>query len=237
LPSLQTDKFVRIRAKEGLAKKGLHIELSAEKNRYSKLKERNPGIHLFDTVKHYVVTENFKPLPRITGARSGLSIIYVIDSSGSMVQDRQVSYIKGLIESGIDRQHFLHVKYAAVALSHGKARTVSLLTENHKQFLEKIKDIPSGGKTNMTEALEHVYQIVKKKEQKYQQYQLYIFSDGRINEGGSDPFSGAVAYYKRFLKMLDSVFVVDTERGFVRLQLARKFADAIRAVYISLPQE
>jgi magnesium chelatase subunit D len=67
-----------------------------------------------------------------------------------------------------------------------------------------------------------------------QTYQVYIFTDGRINagEGASDPFREAVAFFKRQLQHLrQSTCVVDTETGFTRLGMARQLATALNVKY------
>lgn len=150
-------------------------------------------------------------------------MLFLIDSSGSMVKDQQIAYMKGLIQKTITHYKGKRLKYAAVALSHGEAQLLSPLSTNNEHLLQTITQLASGGKTNMKAGFTQIAQLIKNKAD------LYIFTDGKINAGGT--FEETVAYYRTNLKQVKAT-VINNESSFVQLGLAQKLATAIGAKYI-----
>lgn len=149
--------------------------------------------------------------------------MFLIDSSGSMVKDQQIAYMKGLIQQTINRYKGKRLKYGAVALSHGEAQLLSPFTVDAAGLIQSIMELRSGGKTNMKAGFTLITPLVKNNSQ------LYIFTDGKINAGGT--FDEAVNYYNTYLKQLKAT-VINNESGFIQLGMAEKLATAIGAKYI-----
>lgn len=160
---------------------------------------------------------------RGTTSKAEQQVLFLIDSSGSMVKDQQIAYMKGLIQQTIAHYKGKRLKYAAVALSHGEAQVLSPFTVDAEGLLQNIAQLASGGKTNMKAGFTLIAQLVKNK------VDVYIFTDGQINAGGT--FEEAVAYYRTYLKQVKAT-VINNESGFVQLRLAEKLATAIDAKYI-----
>jgi magnesium chelatase subunit D len=152
-----------------------------------------------------------------------VQILFLIDSSGSMVKDQQIAYMKGLIQQTINRYKGRRLKYGAVALSHGEAQLLSPFTVDASGLIQTITQLASGGKTNMKAGFSLVTPLAKSN------VHLYIFTDGKINAGGT--FDEAIAYYKTYLKQVKAT-VINNESGFVQLGLAEKLATAIGAKFI-----
>jgi magnesium chelatase subunit ChlD-like protein len=150
-------------------------------------------------------------------------VLFLIDSSGSMIKDQQIAYMKGLIQQTITHYKGKRLKYAAVALSQGEAQLLSPLSTNTDHLLQTITQLRSGGKTNIKAGFTQIAQLISNKAD------LYIFTDGKINAGGT--LEEAVNYYKTNLKQLKTT-VINNESGFVQLGLAEKLANAIGAKYI-----
>jgi magnesium chelatase subunit ChlD-like protein len=180
-------------------------------------------LHILGTVKHYLTADKVELKYRGNTTKADLQILFLIDSSGSMVKDQQIAYIKGLIQQTITHYKGKRLKYAAVALNHGEAQLLSPFTVDAGSLIHSITQLPSGGKTNMKAGFTLVAQLVKSK------VDLYIFTDGKINAGGT--FNEAVSYYKTYLKQVRAT-VINNENGFVQLGLAEKLATAIGAKYI-----
>lgn len=152
-----------------------------------------------------------------------MQILFLIDSSGSMVKDQQIAYIKGLIQQTVQRYKGRRLKYAAVALSHGEARLLSPFTPDAGGLIQTISQLRSGGKTNMKAGFALLAPLVKPN------MHLYIFTDGKINAGGT--IEETASYYKTYLKQLKAT-VINNETGFIQLGLAEKLAKAIGAKFI-----
>lgn len=174
-------------------------------------------------MKNYLTTDKVTLKYRGTIAKAEQQVLFLIDSSGSMVKDQQIAYMKGLIQQTITHYKGKRLKYAAVALSHGDAKVLSPFTIDAEGLLQTIVQLASGGKTNMKAGFALIAQLVKHK------VDLYIFTDGQINAGGT--FEEAVIYYRTYLKQAKAT-VINNESGFVQLRLAEKLATAIGAKYI-----
>ena len=190
------------------------------------------------TVKNYLTNDEFKIHLKERKPLKKAVITFLIDSSGSMIQNSAIQKVKGLISEYIDKKQRIQKYFSLVAISKGKAETIVSPTLDIKLLLHKLTTLPSGGKTNMLSGLKHVSEVFRhfKKNNKQEDYStnLWIFTDGKFNVSQSDnksPLSEAIDGYKKWLKFTNSKQVIDTENGFVKLGRARKFATGINAQY------
>ena len=190
------------------------------------------------TVKNYLTNDEFKIHLKERKPLKKAVITFLIDSSGSMIQNSAIQKVKGLISEYIDKKQRIQKYFSLVAISKGKAETIVSPTLDIKLLLHKLTTLPSGGKTNMLSGLKHVSEVFRhfKKNNKQEDYStnLWIFTDGKFNVSQSDnksPLSEALDGYKKWLKFTNSKQVIDTENGFVKLGRARKFATGINAQY------
>lgn len=194
------------------------------------MKETASCIDVIKTVNQYVITNTFKTQFKNQQSEGKAILIFLIDSSSSMLKDQQIAFIKGMIEKTVERFHRKHVHYAVVALQQSDATLVTGLTKNANNVLTGIEKLTTGGKTNMKAGFRLLHQLLK--HTMHKDCNLHIFTDGRINAGDTaSPFSEAVTYYKTFLKRIQDVHVVDNETGFVKLGRARELAKEIGAYY------
>jgi magnesium chelatase subunit D len=177
-------------------------------------------------VSHFLLTGNKEIKYQRKASKADLSLLFLVDSSGSMLKDRQIAYIKGIINQTIALHKHKRLRYAAVALSQGDAQLVSHYTTDSLQFIHRIAQLPTGGKTNLQAGLRIIQQL------QATETQLYIFTDGRINAGGTLPEAGA--YFRQYLRGLRNTTVVDQESGFVKLGKAAELAKVIGATYLNL---
>jgi len=176
------------------------------------------------TVRYALINDKTEIQYSAHRSKSDIQIVFLIDSSGSMVKDQQIAYIKGLIDQTVAKYKGKRLLYAAVTLSHGDAVLTTPFTVNTEKLLQHVSALPSGGKTNMKAAFNIICQISTSSTR------LYIFTDGQINSGGS--FEETVSYYNTYLKKIKEVTVIDHSQGFINLGLSRQLATAIKAKYI-----
>jgi magnesium chelatase subunit D len=180
------------------------------------------AVDVLATVQHYLSTDKVMLKLRSNISKAAMHIIFLIDSSGSMVKDQQIAYIKGLIADTIVHYKGKRILYAAVALSNGDAQLLSPFTLDTELVMQTIASLKSGGKTNMKAGLAIVHQLIRS------DAHLYVFTDGKINAG---TFEETVSYYKTHLKQVKSATVIDNDSGFIQLGLSQKLATAIGAKY------
>jgi magnesium chelatase subunit D len=182
---------------------------------------------LLGTVTNFLITGNTDIQYQRKASKAVLSLLFLIDSSGSMIKDKQIAYIKGIIAQTIAQHQNKRLRYGAVALSQGDAQMVSHYTTDTAGFIQSIGRLSSGGKTNLKAGLQLVQQM-----QPSDKTQLYIFTDGKINAGGS--LQEAAVYFKQHLRGVHTTTVVNIESGFVKLGRAAELAKVIGATYLNL---
>lgn len=226
------EQFIHIKPAVEHSKRGLAAALTVDnKSKTGKIEVNGlKKLDLIKTVTQYAVTDVFKEQFKICQTEMETISIFLIDSSGSMMQKQQIACVKGMIEKTIERFKQKRVYYAVIALQQGEAIVAAALTKNTNTIVNAIGTLTTGGKTNMTAGLQLVHQQLKNTVHK--KCSLYIFTDGRINMGTTaSPFTEAISYYRTFLKQIKMVHVVNTETGFVKLKRSKEFAMAIGANY------
>jgi magnesium chelatase subunit ChlD-like protein len=192
--------------------------------------ENAETVNVLDTVKNYILTNKFEIKTEHAISKAAIQILFLIDSSGSMVKDKQIAYIKGVIQQTIEKYKATRLKYAAVSLSHGDAKLLCPLTFESAELYGALEQLKTGGKTNMKAGFNILKDLVKSR--KADAIHLTIFTDGKINAGETkNPFEEAITFYKTFLKSVNEVTVIDTEKSFIKLGLSEKLANSIGAKY------
>jgi magnesium chelatase subunit D len=184
-------------------------------------------------VRNYTATGDFSISYIPDRSKGKLEVYFLIDSSGSMAHDDQIRYAKGIVAQTLDKHKGRHVTFAGIGLRNGQAEVFHPTTTYADQFISALQQLKTGGKTNLTAGFEKVYQLLHRSAQsRHVQHHLYIFTDGRINAAidyNQDPLAEAVSYYKRYLKALSYIHVLNTEHGFVKLDNARLLAGKLHA--------
>lgn len=232
LQATETEQFLKIQIPKIESKKGLLF-----KNQFIQKNSQHPfgtvttGIDVLSSVKEYLATQKFKVHYKKAVTQSKIHLVFLIDSSSSMVQNQQISFIKGLISETLLKFKNKKLVLSAVALQNGAATVILKLTQNIETFITQIQQLRSGGKTNLKAGLSLVHQLLKSKTRQ-EETVLYIMTDGKINQGKTEnPFAEAVSYFKTYLRISKNTTVIDTEKGYVKLALAKKLAKEMKVNY------
>ncbi|UII33992.1 VWA domain-containing protein [Fulvivirga ulvae] len=189
---------------------------------------------LLQTVNHYLLHDRFELKQKKTSHNAAPLIIFLIDSSSSMAKNKMIAYVKGLIENTAKKHNRQSLKYALIALLQGESQLIFPPGKSKELLFQSLEDLKTGGQTNMASGIRKVYEVIRKQKGS-DIVKLFILTDGKINKGKtSTPFEEAVQLHKQLLGSLKSVTVVDTESGFVKLQMAKDFANSIKANYKTL---
>jgi magnesium chelatase subunit D len=205
--------------------------ITAQRNTSSN-KSADRKIDVFNTVKNYTLTGNFLISYIPDRSKGKLEVYFLIDSSGSMAQEDQIRYAKGVVQQTLQKHRGQQITFAGIGLRNGQAEIFHHTTTHADQFVNALQQLKTGGKTNLTAGFEKVYQLSHRSAQsRHVQHHLYVFTDGRINAAIAqthDPMAEAVSYYKRYLKSLSYTQVLNTEHGFVKLDNARLLAEKLQ---------
>ena len=186
------------------------------------------------SIKNYLVKEEFEVIYKTHEQRSKTAIYFLVDSSGSMARHHQVSFVKGVISSTISGNKGKHITFATVGMINGAAEIVHPETQNTDQLIRALEEFRTGGRTNLTHGFRQVSYLLKHHPSREKHYNLFILTDGRINQSIDeqlDPMEEAATYFRRYLKNFDDVCVIDTEKGFVKLGKAEELANKLHARY------
>ncbi len=191
-------------------------------------KTTEKSIDIRKTVHQYISTDKFEIQKKYTSSKTSPKLIFLIDSSGSMMKDRAIAYAKGLIRKTLEKAR--KTEFALVAIHHSKAELLQPFTANATAIIQTMEDMPIGGKTNIIAAIAPIKPLLKPQE--YSNTQLIILTDGRFNVGSStDVLEESIALCRKNWQHYGHLTVVDSEQGVVKLGLAKTFATGIGAAY------
>ncbi len=191
--------------------------------------EKSREIAIIASVKNYLIKDKFTPIHKQVTKKSMAHIVFLIDTSASMAIQKQIAYVKGMLQKTITSHPSQKVHYAIVGLADKTATVLQEFTTNIEKVLDENYKLKVGGKTNLGSAFLKVYELIRSINSKT--LQLFILTDGKANIGGQDPFKYAIEMYKTYLGKLKNTTVIDTEQGFVRLGKAKELAKHLQLTY------
>ncbi|WP_459212259.1 VWA domain-containing protein [Aquimarina rhabdastrellae] len=190
------------------------------------------SIAIFKTIKQYLITDKITPVYQYQSTKTMMRIVFLIDTSASMAIGKQMGYLKGIVLKTLKANPLKKIQYAIVGLEGTQAKIIQPFTTNIEQLSEISYQLKTQGKTNLTNAFFKVFELLKSINKKT--VQLFVFTDGKANVGGKNPFAEAIETYKKYLSGLSNTTVIDTESGFVKLGRAKKMSEVLQLKYLSL---
>ncbi|NLL81804.1 MAG: magnesium chelatase subunit D family protein [Tissierellia bacterium] len=175
---------------------------------------------------------------KIREKRTGTTILFVVDASGSMGAKKRMEAVKGAIMSLLNDAYQKRDNVGMVAFRKDRAELILNITRSVDLAYKKLKDLPTGGKTPLSQGLNMGYEILKSaiKRDKDTVPVLVLVSDGRGNVSidGEDPLKEAFKISRKIAREGIQSIVIDTEQDFVKLKLAQNIANEMRASYSTL---
>ena len=181
------------------------------------------------TVGQYLATDKFEFKHKYKESKSQKHLIFLLDSSGSMLKDNIVAYAKGLIEKYIETETRFKPLFSLITLYNGTAELIHDSSTNKEELIEKLNTLQTGGKTNIIPAFQKVKSLTSSS--KNIDSELIIVTDGKFNTDQENAIEEAVLAYQTYCKSVQNLTVVDAERGVVKLALAKQFASKVKADY------
>lgn len=174
---------------------------------------------------------------KVRERKAALTLVFVLDSSGSMGVARRMSRVKAAVLSLLEEAYRKRDKVALVVFKGGGAEVLLGPTPNVELAHEKLKDLPSGGRTPLAEGLSTALELMERETRKDPQARqlLVLVTDGRPN-GGDDPFGAAVRSAEAVRAAGKKSLVVDTEEGWIRLGGAARLASVLGAECLTVEE-
>lgn len=177
---------------------------------------------------------------KIREKRTGSTILFIVDASGSMGVKQRMKAVKSTILSILNDAYQKRDKVGMLAFRKDSAQLLLGITRSVDLAQKNLRDLPTGGKTPLATGLYRGYEVIKAAKLKDPDMipVIVLVSDGRANVplNGCNAFDDAVGMAKIIAAEGIKALVIDTEKDFIKLRLASKIADAMAAAYFKLEE-
>ena len=165
----------------------------------------------------------------------GATIVFAVDASGSMGAQKRMKAAKEAILSMLLDSYQKRDRIGLVAFRKEGAETLLDITASVDLAQKKLQQLPTGGRTPLAAGLYQSWQLLKARRLKDPEMlpMLVLVTDGRANKSlwTEDPVSDALRAADMIRQDHIHTVVVDTEKDFISLHIARQLADAMDAAY------
>ncbi|MBU3954934.1 VWA domain-containing protein, partial [bacterium] len=176
---------------------------------------------------------------KIREKKIGATVVFVVDSSGSIGANKKMVEVKAAILSLLIDAYQKRDKVGLVAFKGNKAEVLLPPTSNVNLAKKRLDELPTGGKTPLSKGLLAGFKVLQSEMRKDKNSNpfMVIISDGRANVSISkqtDTFMELKQIAGEIKDVKIKSIVIDTETGFIRLGKLRELAEALGAKYYSL---
>lgn len=180
------------------------------------------------TIGQYLATNKFDVKHKYQHHKKQSHLIFLLDSSGSMLKDKVIAYAKGLVEKFATEVKGRPI-YSLVSVYNDDAELIHDASTDFVGLITKLENLKTGGKTNVIPAFKKIKNLTS--QSKDSSHELIIITDGKFNTTSENAFNDAVVSCQTYCKSIHKIRVVDAEKGIVKLAQAKKFASKINASY------
>jgi magnesium chelatase subunit D len=170
--------------------------------------------------------------------KTGRILLFLVDASGSMGAHKRMAAAKGCIHAALKEAYLRRDRVALMIFRRKETRLLLPLTKSPDLAERLLREIPTGGETPLALGIGDALAFCRKIRRREIATPIHflLFSDGRANVSatGRNPIEEALDICRSAAKESISFSMVDTESGFVRLGMARKIADQLKASYYRL---
>lgn len=177
---------------------------------------------------------------KVREKKTGASILFVVDASGSMRAKHRLQALKTAVLSMLREAYEKRDRIGIISFRREHAEVLLPITHSHDLAYKRLKELPIGGRTPLASALEQARFVVQSEKSKNPNalQMVIIISDGRSNvplytaDALADTMSAAQELSREPVQLL----VLDCEESRFRLGLAEKLSEALKAEYVKLDQ-
>ena len=233
---IPTNKPKNLTASKGHSKNGTQSKLNQGQQQITAQAGTHKNMDVRKTVGQYLATDKFEFKEKFTQANSQVHLMFIVDSSGSMLKDKMVAYAKGLVEKFSNAAKGKKPLFSLISLFDGDAALLQESSNDLNALQEALEAMKTGGKTNIIAA----FKLIKGLKNRHQttDLKLIIITDAKFNSSENNALDEAVLACQTYCKGIQDISVIDAEKGVVRIGMAAKFAHKINATYetLEIPQ-
>lgn len=172
---------------------------------------------------------------KVRERKTGNTILFLVDASGSMGAGKRMVSVKGAILSLLNDAY---QKRDLVGLMIFRKKEATLLlppTKSTDLAYKMLKEMPTGGKTPLSKGITEAVKLMAQGcySKKGESRAVIILTDGRVNvsESAKNPYEELIETARLASKENINFVVIDTEEGFPRIGLAKNLAFELEATY------
>lgn len=176
---------------------------------------------------------------KVREKKIGNTIMFVVDSSGSMGANRRMVETKGVILSLLIDAYQKRDKVGLVAFKGDKAELLLSPTSSVELAKKQLEDLPTGGKTPLSQGLLKGFEVLRNELSRDKKISplFVVISDGKANvsiNDGINPFEEAKRIACEIKELGINSIVIDTETGFVKLGKLSELSEVLGGKYFHL---
>lgn len=120
---------------------------------------------------------------RVRKAKAPTLWVLILDSSGSMAVQRRISVAKGIANKLTENGYIKKSKIALIVARGNEAEVFIPPTKNYQEVMEKIEEVPTGGRTPLSSALYNLLLLAKRERMKEKSLKVraFLITDGKAN--------------------------------------------------------
>ncbi len=224
-----TGRYVRARLPAGRVR-SLALDATLRAAAPEQVRRRRMGLASARGIR--VLPVDFRE--KVHSRRSGVSLLFAVDASGSMGVEEVMAKAKGIVLSLLADAYQKRDRVGLLAFRGTEARLVLPFTTSVNQAQRRLRDLPTGGKSPLAlalaKSLEALYREVRAHPGRIPL--LVLLTDGKANisMAGRDPFDEALEQARRIRRFGVRCLVVDTDLTWIHsYAYARVLAEAMGA--------
>ena len=178
---------------------------------------------------------------KVREKKSGASIMFLVDASGSMGARKRMVTVKGAVFSLLQESYKNRDKVGLIAFRRDQAEIMLPFTKSVDFAYRKLKEMPTGGTTPLAAALLKAHgEIIKEmKAHPFERYYVVLTTDGRANVSmdNGNAFDDALKA-AAFIGSKENAtwIVVDTGTGYPHTDNAVRLCDNLSGIYLKLEE-
>lgn len=198
--------------------------------RAAAMHEREPDSALLVTVRDGDLRE------KVRERRTGLTILFLVDASGSMGARRRMGAVKGAVLSMLGDAYRKRDAVGIAAFRNEGTAVVLPFTRSVDLAEKHLRSLTTGGRTPLADGICSAYELLRaaRIREPGSAQLLVLVTDGRANVSRADPFAEALKMAERAAAEPVQTLVLDTESGFARFGMAKKLAEALQGDWLPL---
>jgi magnesium chelatase subunit D len=174
--------------------------------------------------------------------RTGTTILFVVDASGSMAARKRMEAVKGAVLALLENAYQERDAVGVITFRGPEAELLLAPTTSVELAEKALRALPTGGRTPLAHALQLAHESIsrERRSQTDALFLLVVLSDGKANVGlpdqPGDPWQQALRVAGELAAAGVPALVLDTDAGFVRLGKARELATALAGEHRALEE-